>query len=68
MEGQKMAHSKKQGQQAFALMQEWREAGVPDLITSYEAYRLTEGKVGKANKSNGMRLVDVALKTVKAGN
>lgn len=63
-----MAHSKVQGQKAFALMQQWREEGVPDLITSYEAYRLTNGLVGKPNKSNGIRLVDVALKAVKAGN
>ena len=48
-------------------MQEWREAGVPDLITSYEAYHLTGGKVGKANNSRAIRLVDVALKAVKAG-
>ena len=60
-------HSKKQGLKAFQLMQTWREAGVPDLITSYEAYRLTSGKVGKANNSSAMRLVDVALKAVKAG-
>jgi hypothetical protein len=48
-------------------MQQWREEGVPDLITSYEAYRLTNGLVGKPNKSEGIRLVDVALKAVKAG-
>jgi hypothetical protein len=62
-----MAHSKKQGQKAFALMSQWREQGVPDLITSYEAYRLTNGLVGKPNKSSAMRLVDVALKAVKVG-
>jgi len=62
-----VSHSKKQGQKAFALLSQWREAGVPDLITSYEAYRLTSGKVGKADKSSAMRLVDVALKAVKAG-
>ena len=62
-----MAHSKKQGLQALKLMRTWREAGVPDLITSYEAHRLTDGKVGKADKSTAMRLVDVALKAVKAG-
>ena len=60
-------HSKKQGLKAFQLMQTWREAGVPDLITSYEAHRLTSGKVGKANNSSAMRLVDVALKAIKAG-
>ena len=62
-----MTHSKKQGLKAFQLMQEWREAGVPDLITSYEAHRLTNGKVGKANNSRAMRLVDVALKAIKVG-
>ena len=62
-----MTHTKKQGLKAFQLMQEWRANGVPDLITSYEAYRLTNGLVGKPNNSKGLRLVDVALKAVKAG-
>ena len=62
-----MSHSKKQGQKAFALLSQWRANGVPDLITSYEAYHLTNGLVGKADKSSAMRLVDVALNAVKAG-
>jgi len=66
-----MAHSKKQGQQAFALMTKWREDGVPDLITAFEAYRLTDGKVGfpysHKRKNSPMRLVDVALKAITKG-
>jgi hypothetical protein len=70
-EGVKMAHSKKQGQEAFALLTQWRSEGVPDLITKSEAFNLTNGKVGKpypAGKSEGIRLVDVAVKMAKGKN
>jgi hypothetical protein len=63
-----MTHSKKQGQKAFALLSQWREEGVPDLITLHEAFNLTNGLVGKPypqGKSQGIRLVDVAIKTAK---
>ena len=63
----KKSTGNKQGQRAFALLQEWRGQGVPDLITSYEAFNLTDGKVGKSNSSQAMRLIEVALKAIKNG-
>jgi hypothetical protein len=60
-----MAHTKKEGQKAFEILSQWRGEGVPDLITSYEAHRLTGGVVGKPNSSKGLRLIDVAVKVAK---
>jgi hypothetical protein len=53
---------KKIGSKAFDKFLEWRESGAPVLITSYEAFNLTGGIIGKLNDASPMRLVDVAVK------
>jgi len=66
----KKATGNKKGQEAFKILQQWREEGVPDLITSYEAWNLTGGLVGKCNNyQTPMRLVLVALEySAKGGS
>jgi hypothetical protein len=63
----KKATGNKKGQKAFALLQEWRKYEVPELITSYEAYHLTGGIVGKPASSTPMRLIEVAVKYASKG-
>ena len=64
-----MAHTKREGQKAFQILSQWREQGVPDLITKYEAYQLTNELVGVPYSSNqrsrAIRLIDVAVKYAK---
>lgn len=52
---------KKIGSKAFDTFLKWRLSGAPVLITSYEAYNLTGGIVGKLNDVTPMRLVEVAV-------
>jgi hypothetical protein len=65
-----MKFTKAQGRKASDLRQQWRTEGVPDLITSFEAHRLTEGKVGvpysHKRHNEPMRLIDVAIRYAKA--
>ena len=57
------------GLKAFEQLQEWRANGAPDYVTAYEAHNLTNGKVGAPygtkNSTKPMRLVEVAIKSVK---
>lgn len=57
-----MRATKAQKIEASELFISWTQAGVPDLITGYEAYALTNGLVGKQKSSTPHRLVDVAVK------
>lgn len=65
-----MNWSKKQGLKALEILNAWKAEGVPELITSFEAHRLTEGKVGvpytHKRHNEPMRLIEVALRYVKA--
>lgn len=61
------ATGSKMGQEAFEVLQEWRKYEVPELITSYEAYHLTHGLIGKPASTKPIRLIDVALKYVAKG-
>lgn len=61
------ATGNKKGQEAFKVLQEWRKYEVPELITSYEAYHLTGGIIGKPASAQPMRLIEVALKYVNKG-
>jgi hypothetical protein len=64
----KTATGNKKGLQAFDVVMQWREDGVPDLITSYEAWNLTGGLVGKCNDyQTPNRLILVAIKYVAKG-
>jgi hypothetical protein len=60
-----MKLTKKQGLKTFQLLQQWKNQGVPELITSYEAFNLTNGMVGKQNDIKAVRLIDVAAKVIK---
>lgn len=64
-----MKFSKNEGKKALEIKRQWEENGVPDLITYYEAYQLTDGLVGTPygvkHSYNGMRLIDVAIRFVK---
>jgi hypothetical protein len=62
-----MSHTKKQGRSAFETLTQWKESGVPELVTSYEAHRLTGGIVGKPNSAQALRLIDVAMELSKKG-
>ena len=76
----KTATGNKKGQEAFAVLMQWRLENVPEFITGYEAWNLTGGIVGKQNDSSEFRLIDVAIKytanygslkdylSIKAGN
>jgi hypothetical protein len=63
-----MSHTKKQGQKAFKTLTQWKQAGVPEMVTSYEAHRLTGGIVGKPNSAQALRLIDVAMELSKKEN
>jgi hypothetical protein len=64
----KTATGNKKGKEAFAVLMQWREDGAPELITSYEAWNLTGGLVGKCNNyQTPYRLVLVAIKYVAKG-
>lgn len=63
-----MKLTKKQGLKTFELLQQWKNQGVPELITSYEAFNLTNGIVGKQNDAKAIRLIDVAAKVIKEAN
>jgi hypothetical protein len=64
-----MKFTKNEGKKALAIYQEWLAAGVPQDITKYEAFNLTDGLVGdpygKNHSYSGVRLIDVAVKFVK---
>ena len=57
----------KKGQEAFKVLQEWRKYEIPEVITSYEAYHLTGGVVGKPASVEAMQLINVAVKYVNKG-
>ena len=61
------ATGNKKGKEAFAVLMQWREDGVPEFVTSYEAWNLTGGLVGKQNDSSEMRLIDVAMNYANHG-
>jgi len=63
----KKATGSKKGKEAFAVLMAWREYDVPELITSYEAYHLTGGIVGKPQSAEAIRLIDVAVKYTNKG-
>jgi hypothetical protein len=63
----KKATGNRKGQQAFAVLQQWRTQGAPDVITSYEAWNLTGGLVGAKDSVSPIRLVDVAMKYANKG-
>ena len=63
----KTATGSKKGKEAFAVLMQWRADGVPELITSYEAFNLTKGIVGKQSQTKPFRLIDVAVKYVNKG-
>jgi len=63
----KKATGNKKGQEAFKILQEWRKYEVPELITSYEAYHLTGGIIGKPASTSPMRLIEVAVRYAKKG-
>lgn len=59
----------KSGLEAFNVLMQWREDGAPEVITSYEAWNLTGGIVGRSLDATAMRLIEVAVKyTVKGGS
>ena len=57
------------GVEAFNVLMLWRANDVPEFVTSYEAWNLTGGLVGKQNDSSAMRLIQVAVSyTTKGGS
>ena len=61
--GKKMAKTatgSKQGKEAFAVLMQWRSEGAPEWVTSYEAWNLTGGIVGKQRDAREFRLINVA--------
>ena len=65
----KTATGNKRGLEAFNVLMLWRAEGTPEFITSYEAWNLTGGIIGKQNDSSEMRLIEVAVKyTLKGGS
>ena len=66
----KTATGSKKGLEAFNVLQQWREDGVPSLITGREAWNLTGGIVGNSHDySHPHRLVDVAVDyTIRGGS
>lgn len=65
----KTATGNKKGLEAFNVLMLWRAKDVPEFITSYEAWNLTGGIIGKQNNTSEMRLIDVAVKyTIKGGS
>ena len=58
----KTSTGNKKGQEAFAVLMQWRLEGVPEFITGYEAWNLTGGIVGKKDSIEALRLIDVAVK------
>jgi hypothetical protein len=52
----------KKGLEAFAVLMQWRSENIPEFITSYEAWNLTGGIVGKKDSVEEFRLIDVAVK------
>jgi hypothetical protein len=65
-----MAIAKNEGTKAFEFYMQWKKAGIPDCITKYEAYTLTESWVGapygSLDGTNEMRLINVAVLYTKA--
>lgn len=61
--------SKRTGEKAYALLSQWRKQGIPDFITAYEAFTLSEGLVGKqygkAGCTKEMNLAQVAMAIIK---
>jgi len=60
------------GKLANDLLIQWQSQGIPNYITASEAYRLSGGKIGvpfsNKDRNKEMRLVDVAIKTIKKGS
>jgi len=61
----KTATGNKKGQEAFKVLMQWRSEGVPELVTSYEAWNLTGGLVGNKKDSSALRLIVVAVDYTK---
>jgi len=61
--------TKAQGLKAFNQLMDWKKLNVPNDVSGHEAFILSGGKIGKLNCITGQwfRLVDVAVKTTKAG-
>ena len=65
----KTATGNKKGLEAFDVLMLWRANDVPEFITSYKAWNLTGGIVGKQNDSSEMRLIKVAVDyTLRGGS
>jgi hypothetical protein len=65
----KTATGNKKGLEAFNVLMLWRAEETPEFVTSYEAWNLTGGIVGKQNDSSEMKLIEVAVKyTLKGGS
>jgi hypothetical protein len=64
-----MKVTKSIGKKALAIYSNWKDAGVPDDITKYEAFNLTNGLVGDPYGKNhsyaGVRLIEVAVRFAK---
>jgi hypothetical protein len=64
-----MKFTKKEGKKASDIYTKWLEAGVPQNITKYEAFKLTDGLVGdpygKNHSYQAIRLIEVAVKYAK---
>lgn len=63
----KTSTGNKKNQIAFDILQMWKTQGAPEYITSYEAFNLTNGVIGKKLSATPMRLIDVAVKYAKVG-
>lgn len=63
----KKATGNKKGQEAYKVLTAWREENVPNFITSYEAWNLTGGLIGRQFDVSEMRLIDVAVKYTNKG-
>lgn len=63
----KTATGNKKGKAAFDVLMLWRTEGVPEFVTSYEAWNLTGGIVGQQNNSSEMRLIKVAVDYTSKG-
>jgi hypothetical protein len=63
----KKATGNKKGQEAFRVLQLWREEGLEESITGHEAWILTVGRVGKCYMVEKIRLIEVAMKYANKG-
>jgi hypothetical protein len=67
--GKEMKITKKVGKQASDIYTNWLNDGVPQDVTKYEAFKLTNGLVGdpygKNHSYQAIRLIEVAVRYVK---